>query len=305
MSFDLRIHFVGLNLFVPEDGKRMNVLLPASKCVDPHHARLIYDEAYTLPDQVDLTRRYAHIDIKGGLINFTSIPVAETAIETRLPVELPMIADFTTPVERRHVTGNPDPGVVTARIVVDSGALTFCGLGAFFHLPVSQSVLRTQRMAARTEWTIRGITSRESSGSGTRPVLPGQDLPGTIRKRLPNLYPIGDTIHLMIFHAVALEFPPHGEDFKILEQAHPAHHFCGYFAVCPPTDASIDHTPTPASAKDVVCSGDKVDKEGDETPGLTCVQAQARLAEDSGLREIARDECHHCAPTLPLGQHVV
>jgi hypothetical protein len=268
----------------------MHVLLPATNNhahaghggIEKHFARIIYDEAYEHPDRTQLSRRYKLIDLDGRLLDLTGLAVTEPAIDTHLTDELPLITQVANPVERRHVEGLPDEQVVAGRVTMDSGALSFYSLGASFHL---NSPSESQRMAVRTEWTVRGVASRKSAAEGGWPVLPGLDLPSadTTRKvaRLPELYPIGQSIHLMVFHAVSQEFPPHGEDFDIPEPTEDAHHFPAYYTVCRPVvTAAAAEPPIPRHAEvvDVEVDGDLVEEDGVQTPGMTCVQARAELA---------------------------
>lgn len=309
MSFDLRIHFVGLNLFVPEEPSRMHVLLPSSKGHKQHHARLIFDEAYLDPKKKELTRTYNHIKIDGRVVDFTGVPVAEATIDTHLPAEIPSIAKFIEPLERSLVTSMPDPERLDGRVSVSSGALGFYGLGArFFSLEDG----KPQRMPARLEWTIRGITSMEAAESGARAVLPARDLMGVDGsiKKLPNLYPIGNTIHLLVFHAISEEFPPHGEDFKILKPTKDeADHFKAYYSVVKKGEV-VASKPVPKTtiSESVTCTGDKVKKDGDETPGHTCLGAQARLADSFELAKEARAETEEDSArgdSIPISHHVV
>jgi hypothetical protein len=280
----------------------MHVLLPAANGhahaghdgVEAHFARIVYDEAYEHPDRTQLSRTYKHIDLEGRLLDLTGIAVTEPSIDTTLTDELPSMTKVASPVERRHVTQLPDQEVLAGRVTVDAGALTFYSLGAAFHLDDSSDA---QRMVVRTEWTVRGIASRKSTAEGGWAVLPGRDLPSadTTRRvsRLPELYPIGQTIHLMVFHAISAEFPPQGEDFDFPKPDKAAEHFPAYYTVCLPTRTPGDPpVPRPADPIPVGVEGDVVDENGVQTPGMTCLQAKAELASASPVA----DETDAAAP---------
>lgn len=310
MSFDLRIHFVGLNLFVPEEPSRMHVLLPSANHHKEHFARIIFDTAYLNTASKELTRTYSHVDIGGRVVDFTGIPVAEATINTHLPEEIPSIEPFVKPLSRSLVTSLPDPEKLKSRLSLGSGALSFYNLGARFFLDGDTP----HRYSSRTEWTVRGITAMESAESGARAVLPARDLPGVdgSMARLPNLYPIGNTIHLLLFHAISEAFPPHGEDFRIPRpNQDKADHFDAFYGV----SEAIRNTPTPTTAEsaDVVCMGAKVRKDGAQTPGHTCLGARASLEESAALRaentlkaraSEADDDAVHPGH-IPIGHHVV
>lgn len=310
MSFDLRIHFVGLNLFVPEEPSRMHVLLPTANHHKEHFARIIFDTAYLDPASRALTRTYDHVDIGGRVVDLTGIPVAESAIDTFLPEEIPSIEPFVKPLSRSLVTSLPDPAKVKSRLSLGSGSLSFYNLGARFFLDGDTP----QRYSSRTEWTVRGITAMEAADGGARAVLPALDLPGQDGSivRLPRLYPIGNTIHVLLFHAISEEFPPHGEDFRIPKpNKDKADHFDAFYEV----SEAIRDTPTPVTAEsaDVICMGAKVRKDGAQTPGHTCLGAQARLEESPALRAAnlkakAHSEANAESPRpgrIPIGHHVV
>lgn len=286
MSFDLRIHFVGLAVFVPEDTNYMHVLLPAAnhvhegaEVIEKHFARVIFDEAYLDPTKHQLSRKYRHIDIEGRELNLSGVPVADSNLDTRLPDELPALDPVAGPLDPALVSGVLDPHVLTGRVTVDSGAMTFCGLGAAFHFT---DLITPQRMPVRTEWTVRGVTSRKSPADGGMAFLPEIPLVSSTlpAKSIPELFPIGQTIHLMVFYAIAKEFPPKGEDFDIPQPGpeERAEHFPAYYDLYPGMSTTRHIIPTPASSGiDVEVSGEFVDEDGEQTPGMTCLQAKATL----------------------------
>jgi hypothetical protein len=261
MSFDLRIHFLGLAMFVPEGTEKMHVLLPDTTGHDEHIARIIHDEAYETAGQTQLSRKYNMIKLEGRVLDLTGLTTSP-GIDPNLPDELPDMNRVAIPVPATKVTGMPGGGVI-GRVTMDAGALTDYGLGAAFRL---NSPTVKSRMAVRTEWTVRGINSTSLNAS----LLGG----GTA---LPELFPIAQTIHLMVFHTVRIEFPPHGSDFDIPEPGKDAEHFKAYYKICTSKDDPVEHFPKVAPRIPVQVKGDTVSKDGSESPGMTCVQPKATL----------------------------
>ncbi|HEU4560473.1 MAG TPA: hypothetical protein VFS20_21665 [Longimicrobium sp.] len=281
MSFDLRIHFVGLAMYVP-DGQAMHVLLPSAKHaheggghhVEEHFSRIVYDSAYEHRESTELSREYVFVDFERRVLDLRGLPVTGGFVPN-LPGELPPIERVAAePVDRAKLTDLPDESLA-GRVSMAKGALTDYTLGARFTLNGGEA----RRMATETEWTIRGVESRDENGE---PALPGGLLPGPEgagEVKLPNLYPIGETIHLMVFDAVAEVFPPGGIRFEIEKPEEPdvADHFVAYYNICRKRDGltRADSLPVPADAKPVLVRGEaRVHQTGPQTPSLGCVQTQ-------------------------------
>lgn len=354
MSFDLRLRFIGLALYVPEGKKAMHVLLPATtghqheghhgnggnddgslpagrggvtgneqtepsrgegdtatfeasgdadepgeatvkpgealttaNPIDSHFVRIVYDAAYERAEEGrQLSRTYKVVDFTGRLLKLRrgeepgQVQTAEE-LDSTLTDELPPLEGVAQPVDRKMVEELPR-GAVAGRVTVDTGALTHYALGATFHL---NDDVEARRMTPETEWTIRGITSQIPTGAAPQPLVPGlpetllQGASDTPQKKLPRLYPIGQTIELLVFNAVSTEFPP-GGSFHIENKDGDAEHFEAYYAICPKLDTRADTTPrqTP-EVPDVDVDGDELPKRGGpQRPGFTCVHAQAMLA---------------------------
>lgn len=299
MSFDLRIQFSGLMVWVPEGHTSMHVLLPATgshvhaqprggvhgheACAGPEHdsgvcrhfARLVYDAAYERPGQTQLSREYVMVDLADRVLDLTGVSSPE-GIDVTLPDEIPSLDTMAMPVERVLVDEMPDARLA-ARVSMRSGSLTSYELGAPFNF-VSPDV--PQRITAGTEWTIRGIDSRTSTPAGGVPYLPGQAILGpgkALATRLPDLYPIRQTIEMTVFHVVPGELPPHAPRFNPAGEGRDDH-FSAYFQVARPRDVAV-RVPVANAGMRVRVKGDLVDNNAAQIPGVICVQAQASLQE--------------------------
>ncbi len=312
MSFDLRIHFVGLAMYVPEDGKAMHVLLPSAaghvhapdsagtdgppphhevpagtKKVEEHFARVVLDRAYLDPTSTQLSREYLFVDLQGRLLDLTGLP-ASGVLNAALTDELPSMDRVADRVDRTLVTALPDHRLA-GRVTMDAGALTDYTMGARFQLNEGKPA----RMALATEWTIRGIRSRKPAAEDGHLYLPGRALPSAQDPAansdeesvmLPDLYPVGETIHLMVFHTVASQFPPVGPGFLVRKAdkvKDPSHHVLAYYSICSKRpDVSVKGAlPQAADAALVPVEGAIIQPVGTEIPSLGCVQCQGRLAD--------------------------
>jgi hypothetical protein len=307
MSYDLRIHFIGLALYVPEDGKAMHVLLPSTDehvhapgapggagapagtpPVEKHFARIVFDKAYVAPDQTQLTREYMLVNLEGRLLDLSGLP-ASGVLNPTLTDELASMDRVAEPVPRTRVTELPD-STLAGRVTMDAGALTDYEMGALWRLNGGSP----QRMAVGTEWTIRGIRSRKPAAEGGALYLPGRLLPGAQdpteipdpltdqRPKLPDLYPVGETIHLMVFHTVASQFPPGGAfDVRKADTAiDKPDHFLAYYAVCPKKSGvtAAGELPVATDPARVPVEGAIVPLAGPQNPSFGCVHMQASLA---------------------------
>ncbi len=268
MSFDLRIRFVGLAMFVPEEAReedgvvtqpaRMHVLLPAGEpdrphddkdagSVEPaaadaeqdgyasvagngsahpqprggngrhdrHFARIAYDTAYETGGSADLSRTLRLVSLEKRSLELLGL--SDEGLYPGLPGEICQLSEVAGGLPPEVVGPVPGRGLL-GRVTMDAGVLSDVGLGAFFKL----SNREPERMTTRTEWTIRGI-------EGDR--LPGQvlgSLNGEPGDELPDLFPVRQTIHLVVFNAPRSEFPPFGE-FRVDQPARAADHFELYY----------------------------------------------------------------------------
>lgn len=311
MSFDLRTHFIGLALYVPQGEEAMHVLLPSTAghvhpepgpeqpggrvhpngeepgdthAVDAHFARVMFDKAYLKPGNPRLLREYVMLDLQGRVLDLRGLDAGP--LNPTISDELAPMDRVAHPVERALVTELPDHRVA-GRISFDAGALTDCSLGARWRLNGGNPL----RLTLDTEWTIRGIKSTDPN-LGNAPFLPGRVLPGAQdpvdlpeeeKIKLPNLYPVADTIHLMVFYTVANQIPPAGK-FDIGEpdpDDDRPDHFLAYYGICNKREDVTPalQVPIPAEARKVVVDGPPLPATTiKEFPSLGCVQGWATLA---------------------------
>lgn len=298
MSFDLRIRFLGLGMFVPEPAveeggsktpARMHVLLPSSEhghgghgngnggggnaAADDgrHFVRIVYDKAYETQGSKQLTRTLKFVTMEKREMSLAGL-VPEGEIELTIPDEICDVTPVAGILPDTVIGPNPGNGVI-GRVTVDSGALTDWRLGAFFTLDGQPP----RRMTTQAEWTVRGI----EADSLAETALTG--LNGAAAGTLPPLYPIGQTIHLMVFNAPAAEFPPHGE-FHIVQPGLDADHFEHYYALYGKPVGPIPRAPEPSSIKDIRDvgvepePGAEVPAKGKETGAtMTCINTTGSL----------------------------
>lgn len=333
MSFDLRIRFAGLMMWVPEGQTAMHVLLPATEghhhgehhrgdihaheydAVRPaatgsiprasaaprlfhpgggvstpaaltsrggaaagttnipvHHARVVYDAAYDQPGATQLTRTYVFVDLSKGVLELKGLPT-DNGLHVRLPDEIPSLATVAEPVPRDLVRGAPDARLA-GRVSMDAGGMTFYELSPALILPGQET---PQRMTAGTEWTIRGIRSRKDAAVGGMEFLPALEIrgaDGTVVDRIPELYPIADTIQLTVYHTVLDHMPPDGP-FD-LESQEDDPHFSVYFGISPARIREDDLTARMGTGLPVAVRGKR--PAGPQNPSAVCVQSQNVLA---------------------------
>lgn len=269
MSFDLRIHFTGLVMFVPDDripaSKKLHVLLPSTAHhpdTDPmrHFPGLAFDTAYRNPNSIRPERKYDFVSLEGGLLNLASLP-ATPGIHLDLPAEIASLETVAKRVEKKHVD-DPVAHPLAARVTLATGALTDCALGASYALG-----LVSQAFTDHAEWTIRGIESKVGGDPGLPKMALGNG------QELPNLFPIGDTIHLGVVNVVFSEFPPDGVDYVIAEVKGPATHFEMYYEVCPPIGGTI--IPQRGQPLLVQKGVGWPTKGSPQSPGATCIGVTA------------------------------
>jgi hypothetical protein len=296
MLINLRIHFVGLAMFVPEGSTLMHVLLPAAEDLhavegqggahgahgsgndkDKHFARIMYDKAYTVPDKKQFLRTYVLHDFKKRVLELRDISNPRE-LDASLPVELPALDQVAKPVPKSIVEGMPGDRL-TARVTLDAGALTNYTLGARFRL---KELNPAERMTIGTEWTIPNVVPQTDPEGRPflRLVIRGvkEDDPNEIEEKNVDLFPICGAIHLMVFHTVPSEFPPFGPMFNIKKPrpTESAHHFAAYYKLCEPTTGEGPR-PEAAEAALVGVEGDIVTPNGAEVPSMTCPQSQGTL----------------------------
>lgn len=270
-SFDLRIRFVGLCLFVPDpDRNQMHVLLPATAnmadrpgqhahgeedasgedaAASPHlHLpRLVYDQAHERANQKQLSRRLACHELERKAVLLTGAELGSAPPTLDLPDEMPDL-DFlvgTGPVKQDAVKDDVEKRV-TARVTLGTGAVTGYAFGASWTLKGSNP----RRMTWKAEWTIRGI-----AGDFLPPIVL-DSLSGGTASQTKKLFPIANTIHLTVYHVVPSELPPGGEFF--IPELPTAEHVKGLYVLFKDNDAANVHAPEPVKPPlpvEVQCAG--------------------------------------------------
>jgi|GEM_PF-2846529 len=346
-SFDLRIHFVGLMMWVPDPAGAMHVLMPSTeghdhggggggtgggatpgggvhghqhhvsghparpspaadarlakaakemmaaltaaadapapltamdktdksdkKATTPmHFMRLVYDVAYENPKSTQLEREWEMVDLTGRVLDLTGLPSAGGFVPN-LPDELASLDAFANPVPRTRVEQMPAPPVA-ARVTMSSGVLSDYEVGAPFTFENAED---PQRITPVTEWTIRGIPLPDDGSNPLEKLVirgPGANQEHGLRP----LYPIGQTIHLTLYHMVSKEFPPHNLRFRP-EALSDDEHFEAYFRVATPL-TKTPPTPRKFDGMEIPVRGAKVVEDDKQDPGSICGQAKASLA---------------------------
>lgn len=299
MSFDLRIRFEGLMMWVPEGEKAMHVLIPAitghdhgkkkdgqekehqhpkkdpkgkgdDQKIPEHVVRVVVDQAYLKPDQKQLTRNLFMVDLAGRVLDLTGL--SWDGMEASLPNEIPSLDGAVEPLHPDIVKGKP-VAPVAARVTMDAGAMTNYELGIPFTF-----LDEARRITGVTEWTIRGVGTRQSAAEGGAFCLRGTQILAheDDKTDLPDLFPIGHAINLTVMHLVRGDFPPHGPRFNP-EVEDPDFHFDAYFDVAKPKRRKPE-PPEPTKVPDIEVDGDPVDDDGDHIPGSICGTVRVSLA---------------------------
>lgn len=266
MSFDLRIEFVGLALWVPQGEERMHVLLPVHEAMADgkgrHHARLVYDVAYEDPKPTELKRTFKFVNLERRVIELLGL--SDEELDVNITSEIFDLSEVAGDVPPALVAGEPT-GPVMSRVSMDKGALTRHQLGALY----GEVANPPTRMATRSEWTIRGIDADHFSFDGRLSGPAGANEPKPLR-------PINQTIHVTVFNTLLGDMPPAGE-YRIPTAPRRSEHFHAYYHICQPK-ISHDLLPEPAGEDDVDVTGDLPTGDQTESGGLTCVQTKGRLA---------------------------
>lgn len=244
--------------------------------MEPHFTRIFYDVAHEDPNATQLSRTYRMMDFKGCALDLGGLPTAEP-LTSQVPGEIPSMEGLAKRVPRALLQRGQDGAIdpkLAGLLMMKSGAISDCLLGARFELKGQQ-----QRITVRSEWTVRGITTDEAvpaegENGPRRPVLPAQPEAGLLKP----LYPIGQTIRLYVFNALAEEFPPDGAGFNIGAPDEDGEHFLVYYDLARPVDEQKRPFPKLVGQHDVIVIGPgAVTHKGKPhgIQGLACVQAWA------------------------------
>lgn len=226
MSFDLKLTFTGMMMYVPQ-ATQLQVLFPktaetvaaavissggcgteTADCVEPHAARITFDTAYARQGAAALDEAVAHVSLRNKRLE---IPAVGSAYVRGIP---PVVAVAPGPVRQDVLDGTSDADLA-ARIRVSTGQATYADPGECWEY---QGTIR--RMSHQVEWTISGIDDDYPLQ------LPLTDLAGlATRGSLPRLYPIDGVVELWIWHAPAFELPPDGLAPQTPQDGDQGHHF--------------------------------------------------------------------------------
>jgi hypothetical protein len=299
MSFDLRIRFEGLVMWVPEGNKAMHVLMPLvadhkhhvhkspqhsgegsdtggtehhsgeqhprdnEEEIPEHLVRVVVDRAYLEEGHKQLTRELYMVDLAGRVLDLTGLSL--DGIEMTVPDEVPSLDSVAIPLDPASVKGKP-VAPVAARVTMDAGAVTNYDLGLPFAF-----LGQDRRITGVVEWTIRRIETRKPAAKGGALCLRGSQVlaPEAGRRHLPDLFPVGNTIQLTVMHLVESEFPAHAERFNRTAMD-PDSHFDAYFDLANPKGRR-PKPPEPVDAPEI-------DVEGDEVLGFARVVARVPLS---------------------------
>jgi hypothetical protein len=221
MSFDLRITFTGMCLFVPDPRdatSRMHVVLPAAG-KHPHDARLLFDGAYVLGAS-ELTRTLECRVLDRQAVRLLQ-PSGGAALD--LPGE---IVDLQQTLGKRVAPNKlveTPPPVVKSRITLAGGAVTDYEYGAAFDMPYHKGIPMTWQV----EWTVRGIAD-----SALKWELVSLDT-AVVTEVLPPLVPIGGVVHVFVYHVITDELPGANPAPVVIvpNVGDPADHFAAFFDV--------------------------------------------------------------------------
>lgn len=223
MSFDLRIFFSGLCVFIPDDQRmRMHVLMPSTRgdCENGHTlhlARLRYDVAYAIPGATKLTGDCAYRVLEDKALDLVEFP---GELNMQLP---PDLVDVERPAGKkvpRNRLSVQRPPKVDSRVTLSAGAVTCRVPGAIFEFDGSEP----RHLAHVVVWTIPNIEGNELR-------LRLKKLHGAGEEPLPVLHPIGGTVDLGVLHVVPEELDPGAPLPDPPEPGTEIHHFEAYYCV--------------------------------------------------------------------------
>lgn len=235
-----------------------------------HFVRLAYDVAYENPKSTQLAREWEMVDLTDRVLDLTKLKSSDGFVPS-LPDELASLDPFANPVPKALVQQLP-ASPVAARVSMSSGVLSDYEVGAPFTF---ENPDEPQRITPVTEWTIRGISLPDDGSNPLKDLVilgPGENQGHGLRP----LYPIGQTIHLTVYHMVGKEFPPHNKRFNP-EAGEDDDHFEAYFQVAKPRTATPP-PPRKIAGEEILVRGAAVVHKSKENPGSICGQAKASLA---------------------------
>jgi hypothetical protein len=239
MGFTLKVTFTGMLLYVPDAENALYVLFPPTGGTaapgvgghdhgghahgapargtgggaSPHVARLVYDTAYTGRGRARLDGVDAQVSLRGRELTLES--GTGGGIDGAPPRGLLRLG-----TARPELLGPRQGHALTARVVVKSGSFVPRHHGACWKVDGE-----VRQMAHIVEWVI--------------PDMPGESLTLALRElsfegaetEVGPLYPVGEEIHLQVWHAPADEAPPQDDVPPAPEIDDPAPHFAALNAL--------------------------------------------------------------------------
>lgn len=283
-TFDLRITFTGLCMFVPEPEqpgyrKRLHVLMPttaghADNGIEEHACRLRWHSKYEPGSGAD--QWGGDVALNGSELRLDGL---QRDVYLTLPSELVPLGDICD-VGEVDLDKILAEGKLTAWVNLGSGEMADPQHRICWQVPKGTA---PRPMTHQVEWMIPDYRTGVLEGWGLRP------LDGSVGDELPTLSPVGGEIHLHIYHVPPDELPA-TPSAKPEEKKHPpeARHFLRYYVLLAsePTRKPIPwrHSTQPPT-KDVPCADleeDPVPSEYISIESENCMGAQARLV--SGAR---------------------
>jgi len=192
MSFDLRISFHGMCMFVRDGSDALHVLMPATGSdgcgCPPHSPRLIFNSAHLRPSQTAFDDTVVHRSLQNKKLEFAD---TGATLDNSLPTELAK-----TDTVRSDVFDETNTDPVASRVVLRNGSCSDYARGACWTWKGQM-----QRLSHVIEWTIPGVT-------GSSLDLELLSLTGASGGSVPTLYPVNGCIELEVWHAPHAELPP-------------------------------------------------------------------------------------------------
>jgi hypothetical protein len=235
MSFELRITFSGLCMFVPgkdAEAGRMHVLMPATGAhdhgghaaageqpVEQHVLRLAYDAVHEQTSPGAPTRKPVFVELAGSALSVPhdGRPSADPAVPPSV-VDLFRVTE--DKIDPALVRGAP-AGHVAARVSMGAGAVSDVAEGAVWELDG-----RDEEMSHAVQWVV--------------PEVPGDSLTWDVAGaggRFRTLHPVRQgsrqVLELYIFNIppreLPAEVPPMSGAIPTLPPGYPAWHFLAYY----------------------------------------------------------------------------
>jgi len=274
MTFDLKIQFVGLCMFVPDpDGSAMHVLMPTSAGsggphgsadVPAHVAMLCFDPGYLQRNG----SRWPGAAVNAVVDQATLAVAGSGTLDLALPESVAVnVARVTRSSVIPSLLAPGDPGTaLAARVRLESGKMTGYAPGVCWNYDSPPDDPRP--LPNRVCWTVP--MEGKQVDLVLRPFKGERDTP------LPALYPIDGAVEVWVYNTPRHELPPSPLHDSRPEHGQPAHHFVEYYKLLQNPAA----TPPPTFHSDRCTGGGGgnrlADVDGFGGSAYTCMVAQAK-----------------------------